>query len=1036
MPNLLAVFNFGAYAIHLRYLTFTQAAGLFAVLAGLAIFMGYRALRWLGPGRQWTIIGFRVGLLYLLVMLLAGAEAVRSSHDLEVVVLRDVSASTDAVQLPAKQTVEEVVDAALRKSTQDKPPADRIGQVAFDAQARVESLPQEQLHLDARSIHDPEGGTDIAAALRLGLACFRGDAMKRLVLMSDGNATQGDLDTALDTAAAAHVPVDVVPLDYAIADEVMIDRFVAPVWRRQGEPFHLDVVLRSSGTRPVRGRLSVTHQGIPIDLDPDQPGIQGSMAVTLHSGTNVVHVTIPPTQSDGLQRFRAHFDVDGPGDTLPGNNSAEAFTFVRGRGRVLYVDNYPPGEGDDLLRALRGDGVGIRDEDRILPSQFPTQLIDLQSYDAVILANVPHGPGGLQEQQAQLLARYVRDTGGGLLDIGGPDALGAGGWQGSELEKVLPVNLDVPSERALPAGALMIVIDHSGSMGDRLSTGNALKMQAADEAAVLAVKTMMPGDYLGVLAFDSQPTWIVPLTNNYSVNSAVNSIRQIGPAGGTDIFPALEQAANAVIDLPAHAAAVRHVILLTDGQSPPGDYPSLIARMRAAKVTLSTIAVGADADKNLLDMLAKAGGGHMYVVDDPKKLTQVFIREARTIRRSLIQEPPGGIGIAQTPAATELLPGLVGQALPKLSGMVLSSRKPDPQVQDELVAANKFKDPILSSWQIGLGRVAVFTGDATRRWSAGWIASGQFEKFWTQLLRGVSRAPMSGDFDVQTVRDGSQTKLIVEALADRGAMNGLTIAGSVAGPNADREPVPVHLSQTGPGRYEATVNTPDAGTYVTALQYQGPAGERGTLLAGLSAVDAPERRDLTSDDARLIAIARRTGGRVLSPLGGAESYDLFDRTGLEPAQAFLPLTPYLLPLAIAMLLLDVAVRRLQIDRPALAALGSRLANLVRGFTVPGPARSTDALGALRKVRERTEPTDRQPSPPPAFDLASLEPKRSAPHRPGASGPSITAGATKPVVVRQSPPAPKPTAPQPGLGGLLEAKRRAQQKMKQQTDDPA
>ena len=173
--------------------------------------------------------------------------------------------------------------------------------------------------------------------------------------------------------------------------------------------------------------------------------------------------------------------------------------------------------------------------------------------------------------------------------------------------------------------------------------------------------------------------------------------------------------------------------------------------------------------------------------------------------------------------------------------MVLSSRKPDPQVQDELVAANKFKDPILSSWQIGLGRVAVFTGDATRRWSAGWIASGQFEKFWTQLLRGVSRAPMSGDFDVQTVPDGSQTKLIVEALADRGAMNGLTIAGT-APALAD-----LGLTATGDGLAGQTLSiTSTGGGTATALTFGVQAGQISTLN-GLNAALAANNLQATID---------------------------------------------------------------------------------------------------------------------------------------------------------------------------------------------
>jgi hypothetical protein len=272
--------------------------------------------------------------------------------------------------------------------------------------------------------------------------------MKRLVLVSDGNATQGNLESAITAAVGAKVPVDVVPMQYAIGEEVMAERLVAPVWRRQGEPFRLDVVLRSAGAKPVSGHLELTHQGLPIDLDPAAPGLQNAMPATLKQGVNVLHVTVPPAAGDGVHRFKASFIVDGGGDTLTGNNTVEAFTFVRGKGRALYVDNYPRGAGQDLLDALRQDGVGIEDADHITPDRFPNDLLALQSYDTVILANVPRGPGGISDEQGQLLVRYVKDTGGGLLMIGGPDAFGAGGWQGSELEKALPVLLQPPAERA------------------------------------------------------------------------------------------------------------------------------------------------------------------------------------------------------------------------------------------------------------------------------------------------------------------------------------------------------------------------------------------------------------------------------------------------------------------------------------------------------------------------------------------------------------------------------------------------------------
>src|SRR5205807_2225711 len=162
---------------------------------------------------------------------------------------------------------------------------------------------------------------------------------------------------------------------------------------------------------------------------------------------------------------------------------------------------------------------------------FPCAAVELQSYDAVVLANVPHGEGGgLSVSQERALVQYVGDLGGGLVVIGGPEALGAGHWQGSDLEKILPLNMDPPPQRI------------------------------------------------------------------------------VAPAGGTSIYPALEQACDALLSLPQERARVRHILLLTDGVSAGGDYDALLAKMARAHVTLSTIAVGNDADRDLLSRLARQGG--------------------------------------------------------------------------------------------------------------------------------------------------------------------------------------------------------------------------------------------------------------------------------------------------------------------------------------------------------------------------------------------------------------------------------------------
>src|SRR5206468_9797385 len=127
--------------------------------------------------------------------------------------------------------------------------------------------------------------------------------------------------------------------------------------------------------------------------------------------------------------------------------------------------------------------------------------------------------------------------------------------------------------------------------------------------------------------------------------------------------------------------------------------------------------------------------------------------------------------------------------------------------------ATSDRDPILATWSIGMGHTAVFTSDAGARWSQAWTHSPTYGKFWPQLIRSMARTRASGEFDVRTVRDGTHTKLIVDASADEGAArNFLTMTGRLVGPAPRKASVDVHLQQTRPGRYEGDLDTPDAGS--------------------------------------------------------------------------------------------------------------------------------------------------------------------------------------------------------------------------------
>ena len=223
----------------LEFLSPPAAVGLFALLAAPVLLLGLRSLNGVGPVRRRAIIGLRLLVTLVLVLILAGLRWQRTSRDLEVIVLRDISLSTnEATDFPGKTLAASLDDyLASASNPKDKPPDDKVGQISFQQDARIDALPNTHLSLGTGSIREAGTNTDIAAAVDLGLATLQRDAMHRMLLISDGNPTTGDTDAAVSAAVAQHVPIDVMALHYDVQHEVLMDRFVAPTWKRQNEPF-------------------------------------------------------------------------------------------------------------------------------------------------------------------------------------------------------------------------------------------------------------------------------------------------------------------------------------------------------------------------------------------------------------------------------------------------------------------------------------------------------------------------------------------------------------------------------------------------------------------------------------------------------------------------------------------------------------------------------------------------------------------------------------------------------------------------------
>ena len=911
-------------------LTFERPEWLAAALIALPMaWLGLRSFVSMTRLRAWSAVVVRALLMLMLAAMLAGASMVRTSDRVGVIAVVDVS---DSMRLFADRFANlpndpdgkrESYPGAVRQwlehasapprtlgAGNGRRPDDALGIVVFDGSAAAVAVPQVAssasskgpAHLDTTFDVSMTQGTDIAGALRYARSMFPPGASRRLLLVSDGNQTTGNAEEAARELAGDGVRVDVLPISYVVDREVMIEGVDAPPQAPDGATVRVRVVIRSTGN--ASGTLELLYEGAPVDLNGDQPGTARHITLPPGGGRTVETLEVPLKPGIALHRFEPVFTPDSADmDGVASNNRADAFTLTPSRGRVLLVvgasESQPANRPTlDLPDTLARQGVAVS---RVTPGELGNDLLSLSGYDLVMLQNV--AAEELPRPTQTAIAQYVTKLGGGLVMIGGPDSFGAGGWQGTPIEPILPVRLDLGEDLIAPAAALALVLDRSGSMAWHMGSGIRSKQEVANEGAALAILTLDKSDELVVIAFDEEPAVIVPFGRNSDPLRSAQRIRSITPNGGTRIGPAMLDAAR---EMRSSRAAVRHMIVMTDGRDEAGSNLKEIAReLHAQGITISTIGIGDDTDEEGLRAVAEIGGGKYYPVNDPNILPRVFLKEVRVVRRPLIREQPFLPHL--TPSGSPLTQGL--QQIPELNGLVITRARTDPKTTNAMLS-NK-GEPVLAHWYAGRGQVAAFTPDADH-WAEPWLTWPGYAQLWGRIARTIARPAADSASELTVGVEDDELRIRLDAADKDGrALDLLSVPGTIYQP--DGASSEIRLSQTGPGVYEARVPARQRGTYIAALSPMQGEKRLAPVIGGASAPIGPELRRPRSDVALLERIARITHGRVLD-LQSPDTAGLFDRAGVEVRRAALPIWRTLLAWAVLLLVLDIGTRRVAWDR--------------------------------------------------------------------------------------------------------------------------
>lgn len=785
------------------------------------------------------------------------------------VVLVDVSDSVSDKQLDAAKKYVDELQAAK---------GDGNLQVVTFAEKPVVARPKDGAKLSSGITRHPNGGagTDAQAAMQLAYGLYPDGYLSRMVLITDGNQTQGDLAVESYRAKEMNVKVSYRTFEGDRTSEVRVVGVTVPDDIKVGQPY--EVTAEVWATDAQSATLALQQDEFPNGLEP-------SKTVDLREGKNLIKFKSDAKHA-GATTYKLRL-VKAEKDTETKNNTAVMTAPVKGKPNVLYVEGgvlREPGSGQYLQKALEHEDIDVQVRG---PTGIPSNAKELEKYDLVVVSDVPAHLMGAGQMAA--LDSYVKNMGGGLIMAGGEDSFGSGGYERTMIENMMPVRFDSEKIKEQPDIALCLVIDRSGSM-------QGPKLEAAKESARVTAEVLSPNDYIAVIAFDSEAQVYVRPTRASNRMRISNDISRLQSGGGTNIYPGLKEAFEMLQGI---NAKVKHVILLSDGEAPTDGLAELVGDMRAARITVSAVGVQG-ADRNMLSMIADTGEGRLYMVEDIGALPKIFMKETQEAQKSQLVEDVIHVRVAKKVEAIE---GTNVENAPALHGYVTTKPKPT----SETILISDLGEPILARWRYGAGTSVAWTSDVKNRWSADWIRWGGYPKFWAQVVRSSMRRKVYDSYELYArVADG-RAQVTVDAI-DSGDkfVNELDTDLEVIDPATNKVTETVPMAQTAAGRYTADFKIAKYGSYLLKAVHKRNGNTVAESLGSVALSYPLEYLRSSSDTSALEHAVKVSQGHAQ-----AKPTEVWSADG-ESVPYTEDLWPYVLLAAVGLFILDLYAKRVRL----------------------------------------------------------------------------------------------------------------------------
>lgn len=766
------------------------------------------------------------------------------------------------------------VNSFIQDSLKNIAEGDRYGIVSFAENAKIEKPLSEERLFNPISSDLDKGATNIEKGVEKAEFMFSKEHKKRIVLISDGRENAGDLMKKMSDLKDKKIVVDYYPLGKDNFEEVEIDEIKLPKDAKKGQDIQIEAKINAN----IDSNAKIYLYG--------RNNLLEKRDVSIKNGTNHF-IFSSKLQDAGIVEYRV--EIIPEKDTYFENNKLSGFVNVEGKLKMLIVQNQNFGE--NYAKIFDDFDVTLIDQ-----TQVPLNMESILYYDAFILADVSLEK--TNEKFIENLSQLVKNHGKSLIVSGGQNSYAMGGYYKSKLEEMLPVEMKVKDDEKKENIAMVLVIDKSGSMSSG-EYGVSL-IGLAKEAAVRASEVLEEKDYLGVLAFDGDPHWIVTLQNLTDKETVKKRILEINADGGTSIQPALEAA---IVELEKNDAALKHIILLTDGMAESSGYEPLIERMKKAKISLSSVAVGEEADARLLKYLANHGGGRYYKSNVFTDIPTIFAKETVLAGKKYINN------ISFFPnvnSSATIFNGI--ESLPQLHGYVASTKKPLANV----ILSGPDNDPILATYHYGLGKTVAFTSDMHGIWSKDFLSWQNNKRLWHNILSDVLNQTLSKNFELTCEYKDNKATLRLE-WNHESSIKEKQLKAVLIDSESERQEIVLKLKE--PFVYEASFKPKKDGLYflVGETETKGDAQEKNNTPSFSSAFIVPYSNEFRFFDTKIILpedFTNTYGGRIINSAGEVFS------SKVDPIEKEYKIAKLLLVLALLIFLTELCFR--------MTNLGSRL----------------------------------------------------------------------------------------------------------------